>query len=36
MLNKSILVHYNGFERKWDEWIEIHSPRIAPFRTQSI
>lgn len=25
-------VHYNGWVSRWDEWIDMNSPRIAPFR----
>lgn len=30
-----ILVHYNGWPRRWDEWIRSDSERIRPFRTRS-
>jgi len=36
--NKNIqlmLVHYNGWPRRWDEWIRSDSERIRPFRTRS-
>ena len=29
-------IHYNGWGNRWDEWIDIHSPRIALFRTHTI
>ena len=29
-------VHYNGWGTRWDEWIEIKSPRITVFRTHTI
>lgn len=32
----SIYVHYNGWQTRWDEWIEKNSPRIAPFRTKTM
>lgn len=30
-----MLVHYNGWPRRWDEWIRSDSERIRPFRTRS-
>jgi len=30
-----LLVHYNGWPRRWDEWIRSDSERIRPFRTRS-
>ena len=30
-----ILIHYNGWPQRWDEWLHVDSPRIAPFRTRS-
>jgi hypothetical protein len=30
-----LLIHYNGWPSRWDEWIESSSPRIAPFRTRT-
>jgi hypothetical protein len=32
----SIFVHYNGWPDKWNEWIPINSPRLAPVHTHSI
>lgn len=32
---KSILVHYEGHKSKYDEWINVHSPRLAPFRSRT-
>ena len=29
-------IHYNGWGTRWDEWIEMNSPRIALFRTHTI
>jgi hypothetical protein len=29
-------VHYNGWDHRWDEWIDIDSPRIALFRTYTV
>jgi len=29
-------IHYNGWGNRWDEWIDITSPRIALFRTHTI
>ena len=34
--NGICLIHYNGWENRWDEWIEINSNRIASFRTYTI
>ena len=31
-----VCVHYNGWERRWDEWINLESPRIALFRTYTV
>jgi hypothetical protein len=31
-----VYVHYNGWGRRWDEWIEMNSPRIAPLRTHTV
>jgi len=25
-------IHYNGWGTRWDEWIDMNSPRIALFR----
>jgi len=30
-----LLVHYNGWPKRWDEWIRSDSERIRPFRTRS-
>lgn len=30
-----VLIHYNGWPQRWDEWLHVDSPRIAPFRTRS-
>jgi hypothetical protein len=27
-----VYIHYNGWGNRWDEWIEVNSPRIRPFR----
>ena len=29
---KKVKVHYNHWGNRWDEWININSPRIMPFR----
>eukprot|EP00826_Nyctotherus_ovalis_P053153 TRINITY_DN685_c0_g5_i1.p1 TRINITY_DN685_c0_g5~~TRINITY_DN685_c0_g5_i1.p1 ORF type:complete len:414 (+),score=65.78 TRINITY_DN685_c0_g5_i1:524-1765(+) len=29
-------IHYNGWGNRWDEWIDLTSPRIALFRTHTI
>lgn len=29
-------VHYNGWGTRWDEWIDMNSPRIAVFRTHTV
>lgn len=31
-----VFVHYNGWGRRWDEWIDMNSPRIAAFRTHTV
>ena len=28
-----VYVHYNGWGTRWDEWIEMNSPRIIPFKS---
>lgn len=30
-----LLIHYNGWPHRWDEWIRSDSPRIRPFRTRT-
>lgn len=30
-----LLIHYNGWPNRWDEWIRSDSERIRPFRTRS-
>ena len=30
-----LLVHYNGWPARWDEWIRSDSERIRPFRTRT-
>ena len=30
-----LLIHYNGWPRRWDEWIRCDSPRIRPFRSRT-
>lgn len=32
----AIFVHYNGWGRRWDEWVSKDSPRIATFRTYTV
>ena len=34
--NNQVYIHYNGWGSRWDEWIDINSPRLSPFRTHSI
>ena len=29
---KEVLIHYNGWNRRWDEWLPMNSPKIMPFR----
>ena len=31
-----VLVHYNGWPSRWDEWIDVRSPRLSPFRTKTL
>ncbi|KAL9187106.1 hypothetical protein ACHAXT_010826 [Thalassiosira profunda] len=30
-----VLIHYNGWPHRWDEWIRSDSERLRPFRTRS-
>jgi len=30
-----LLIHYNGWPRRWDEWIRSDSTRIRPFRSRT-
>lgn len=30
-----LLIHYNGWPHRWDEWIRSDSDRIRPFRTRT-
>jgi hypothetical protein len=32
MRDDKVYIHYNGWGNRWDEWIEVNSPRIRPFR----
>lgn len=32
---RQVLIHYNGWPIRWDEWISFDSQRIAPFRTRT-
>lgn len=34
--NNKAFIHYNGWGTRWDEWIEMNSPRIALFRTHTV
>lgn len=36
MQGEQVYVHYNGWGRRWDEWIDMNSTRIAPFRTHTV
>lgn len=29
-------IHYNGWPSRWDEWIQVDSHRIQPFRTHTL
>jgi hypothetical protein len=31
-----VYVHYNGWPSRWDEWLDVSSPRVAPFRTWTV
>ena len=31
-----VLIHYNGWGSRWDEWIDVNSQRIAAFRTHTV
>ena len=30
-----LLIHYNGWPHRWDEWIRSDSPRLRPFRART-
>lgn len=32
---KILLIHYNGWPHRWDEWIRSDSERLRPFRTRT-
>ena len=32
---KVLLIHYNGWPHRWDEWIRSDSERLRPFRTRT-
>lgn len=32
---KLLLIHYNGWPHRWDEWIRSDSERLRPFRTRT-
>lgn len=34
--NSYVLVHYNGWSDMWNEWIEISSNRLLPFRSHTV
>lgn len=34
--NKKVLIHYNEWSSRWDEWIDFDSTRIAPFRSHTV
>lgn len=31
----SVLIHYEGHKSKYDEYINVQSPRLAPFRSRT-
>jgi len=31
-----VLIHYNGWTQRWDEWIDAYSQRLVPFRTHTL
>ena len=31
-----VLVHYNGMDNRWNEWISASSERLMPFRTHTV
>ncbi|KAJ8601774.1 hypothetical protein CTAYLR_006829 [Chrysophaeum taylorii] len=33
---RRMLVHYNGWPTRWDEWLDFDSRRVAPFRTRTL
>lgn len=36
MADDQVLVHYHGWPSRWDEWLDVDSPRIAAFRTRTV
>lgn len=34
--NNKAYIHYYGWGNRWDEWIDMNSERIKPFRTHTI
>lgn len=34
--DQKVYVHYNGWAKRWDEWINMDSSRIALFRTYTV
>ena len=34
--NDKLLIHYNSRPSTWDEWIDLQSPRISMFRTNTL
>lgn len=32
---RSVLIHYEGYKSRYDEWITVQSPRLAPFRSHT-
>jgi len=36
MTDSMLLIHYNGWSNRWDEWIDIKSNRLSMFRTHTV
>jgi hypothetical protein len=34
--NDYVLVHYNGWNDHYNEWVEASSPRLLPFRSNTV
>lgn len=34
--DRKVLIHYNGFSEKWDEWMDRDSERLAVFRSHTV
>ena len=34
--DSKVLIHYNGWGNRWDEWIDMKSDWIRPFRSKTV